>query len=146
MALDLLTDAELRAAARADLDRRRGDYAYVSPLPPDQRHPIDLPEWLVTDGSAEQRAPSNATRCESPPHRRLVAHVRAKSPISAQSCATPLAQDAPAARGLGTTRLGRAITRVIRSRPEACRDRALGARSACGHRSRRSSSSRRTAA
>jgi aminobenzoyl-glutamate utilization protein B len=53
MALELLTDSELRAAARADLDRRRGDYAYVSPLPPDQRHPIDLPGWLITDGSAE---------------------------------------------------------------------------------------------
>jgi aminobenzoyl-glutamate utilization protein B len=53
MALDLLTDEELRAAARADLERRRGDYAYVSPLPPEQRRPIDLPDWLVTDGSAE---------------------------------------------------------------------------------------------
>jgi aminobenzoyl-glutamate utilization protein B len=53
MALDLLTDEELRADARADLERRRGDYTYVSPLPPEQRHPIDLPEWLVTDGSAE---------------------------------------------------------------------------------------------
>jgi len=53
MALDLLTDEELRAAARADLDRRRGDYRYVSPLPPEQRHPIDLPEWVLADGSAE---------------------------------------------------------------------------------------------
>jgi hypothetical protein len=48
-----LTDADLRAAARADLDRRRGDYRYVSPLPPEQRHPIELPDWLVSDGSAE---------------------------------------------------------------------------------------------
>lgn len=53
MALDLLTDDQLRAQARADLDRRRGGYHYVSPLPPDQRHPIDLPDWLITDGSAE---------------------------------------------------------------------------------------------
>jgi aminobenzoyl-glutamate utilization protein B len=53
MALDLLTDDELRAEARADLDRRRGDYRYVSPLPPEQRRPINLPEWLITDGSAE---------------------------------------------------------------------------------------------
>jgi aminobenzoyl-glutamate utilization protein B len=53
MALDLLTDGELRAAARSDLDRRRGGYVYVSPLPPDQRHPIDLPEGLISDGSAE---------------------------------------------------------------------------------------------
>jgi len=53
MALDLLTDDELRAEARADLDRRRGDYQYVSPLPPEQRRPIDLPDWLVNDGSTE---------------------------------------------------------------------------------------------
>jgi aminobenzoyl-glutamate utilization protein B len=53
MALDLLTDEELRAAARSDFARRRGDYAYTSPLPPDQLHPIDLPDWLITDGSAE---------------------------------------------------------------------------------------------
>jgi aminobenzoyl-glutamate utilization protein B len=53
MALDLLTDAELVKQARADLDRRRGDYRYLSPLPPDQLHPIELPEWLVNDGSAE---------------------------------------------------------------------------------------------
>jgi len=53
MALDLITDDGLRAAARADLDRRRGDYRYVSPLPPEQRRPIDLPEWLIADGSAE---------------------------------------------------------------------------------------------
>jgi aminobenzoyl-glutamate utilization protein B len=53
MALDLLTDADLRAEARADLDRRRGDYRYVSPLPPEQRQPIDLPDWVVADGSAE---------------------------------------------------------------------------------------------
>jgi aminobenzoyl-glutamate utilization protein B len=53
MARDLLVDADLVAAARADLDRRRGSYRYVSPLPPEQRHPIDLPDWVVADGSAE---------------------------------------------------------------------------------------------
>jgi aminobenzoyl-glutamate utilization protein B len=54
MALDLLTDDQLRADAYADLERRRGaGYRYVSPLPPEQRHPIDLPDWLITDGSAE---------------------------------------------------------------------------------------------
>src|SRR5262249_44115983 len=52
-AVDLLTDEPLRAAARADFERRRGDYRFVSALPPEQRHPIDLPDWLVTDGSAE---------------------------------------------------------------------------------------------
>jgi aminobenzoyl-glutamate utilization protein B len=53
MAVDLLTDDELRAEAGADLRRRRGDYEYVSPLPPDQRQPIALPEWLINDGSTE---------------------------------------------------------------------------------------------
>jgi aminobenzoyl-glutamate utilization protein B len=53
MAVDLLTDDELRAEAHADLDRRRGDYQYVSPLPPEQRRPIALPEWLINDGSTE---------------------------------------------------------------------------------------------
>jgi aminobenzoyl-glutamate utilization protein B len=52
-AVDLLADEELRAEARADLERRRGDYRFVSALPPEQRHPIDLPDWLLTDGSAE---------------------------------------------------------------------------------------------
>jgi aminobenzoyl-glutamate utilization protein B len=52
-ALDLLTDDQLRTDASADLDRRRGDYRHVSLLPPEQRHPIDLPDWLITDGSAE---------------------------------------------------------------------------------------------
>jgi aminobenzoyl-glutamate utilization protein B len=52
-AVDLLTDGELCAEARADLERRRGDYRYVSALPPEQRHPIDLPDWLLADGSAE---------------------------------------------------------------------------------------------
>jgi aminobenzoyl-glutamate utilization protein B len=53
MAVDLLTDDELRAEARADLSRRRGHHEYVSPLPPDQRQPIALPDWLINDGSAE---------------------------------------------------------------------------------------------
>jgi aminobenzoyl-glutamate utilization protein B len=52
-ATDLLTDDQLRADAHDDLDRRRGEYRYVSPLPPEQRRPIDLPDWLIADGSAE---------------------------------------------------------------------------------------------
>jgi aminobenzoyl-glutamate utilization protein B len=52
-ALDLLTDAELRAAARADFVRRTAGYTYRSPLPPEQRQPLYLPEWLNSDGSAE---------------------------------------------------------------------------------------------
>jgi aminobenzoyl-glutamate utilization protein B len=52
MALDVLTDADLRKAARADLERRQGDYVYVSPLPPRQKRPIGLtPDGA--DGSVE---------------------------------------------------------------------------------------------
>lgn len=53
MGLDLLSDAELRAAARADLARRKGNYAYQSPLPSEQRQPLNLPQWLNSDGSVE---------------------------------------------------------------------------------------------
>lgn len=52
-ALDVLTDADLRAAARADFDRRTEGFTYTSPLPADQRHPIDLPQWMIADGSVE---------------------------------------------------------------------------------------------
>jgi aminobenzoyl-glutamate utilization protein B len=55
-ALDLLTDAELREAARSDFERRTAGYSYASPLPPEQRHPLYLPEWLNSDGSAEALA------------------------------------------------------------------------------------------
>lgn len=50
-ALDLLTDAQLRVAARADFDRRKGDYTYKSPLPAKQKHPLGLK--LSNDGSVE---------------------------------------------------------------------------------------------
>ena len=55
-ALDILIDAGLRAAARADFARRTEGFTYVSPLPPEQRRPYDLPEWLNSDGSAEALA------------------------------------------------------------------------------------------
>lgn len=48
-----MTDADLRTAARADFDRRTDGFTYSSPLPADQKHPIDLPDWITTDGSAE---------------------------------------------------------------------------------------------
>jgi aminobenzoyl-glutamate utilization protein B len=56
MALAVLTDAELRAAARADFEQRMAGATYVSPLPPEQRHPYALPAWLITDGSTEALA------------------------------------------------------------------------------------------
>lgn len=43
---DLMTQPALLAAARADLARRKGDTAYVSPLPPDRRVPRGLPDYM----------------------------------------------------------------------------------------------------
>ncbi|MBC8161300.1 MAG: peptidase dimerization domain-containing protein, partial [Roseiflexaceae bacterium] len=55
-ALDVLTDADLRAAARADFARRTAGFTYVSPLPPEQQQPYGLPAWLIADGSTEALA------------------------------------------------------------------------------------------
>jgi aminobenzoyl-glutamate utilization protein B len=44
--LDVLTDAGLREDARADFERRVGEHPYVSPLPPELKRPVGLPEWL----------------------------------------------------------------------------------------------------
>jgi aminobenzoyl-glutamate utilization protein B len=52
-ALDVLTDDELRAAARADFERRTKGFTYVSPLPDSQKQPLGLPDWLNIDGSTE---------------------------------------------------------------------------------------------
>jgi aminobenzoyl-glutamate utilization protein B len=41
-ALDVMTDSDLRAAARADFVARTGGRAYVSPLPPDRTTPLVL--------------------------------------------------------------------------------------------------------
>lgn len=54
---DLMTNAELRRAAKADLERRRGDYRYVSPLPPDQRQPPGIPERLLKTGDDDAVSP-----------------------------------------------------------------------------------------
>jgi aminobenzoyl-glutamate utilization protein B len=45
--LDILNDAELRQAARADFERRVADQPYVSPLPPEIKQPVGLPEWVA---------------------------------------------------------------------------------------------------
>ncbi|MFL5624481.1 MAG: amidohydrolase [Ktedonobacteraceae bacterium] len=42
--LDIMTDAELRQAARADFERRVSEKPYASPLPPEMKHPLGLPE------------------------------------------------------------------------------------------------------
>jgi aminobenzoyl-glutamate utilization protein B len=51
---DLMTDAELRAAARADFERRKGGRAYVSPLPEGKVRPEGIPQHLLLrDGHDE---------------------------------------------------------------------------------------------
>jgi aminobenzoyl-glutamate utilization protein B len=57
---DLLRDAGLRAAARADFDRRRGGTRFVSPLPADRREPIGLPDFLAKTGEDEIASPLRA--------------------------------------------------------------------------------------
>jgi aminobenzoyl-glutamate utilization protein B len=52
-ALDLMTDAELRAAARADFNKRTEGRPFISALPPKIKKPMGLPEWLNDDGTVE---------------------------------------------------------------------------------------------
>ncbi len=40
--LDILTDAELRQAARADFEQRVSEHPYVSPLSPEMKVPMGL--------------------------------------------------------------------------------------------------------
>jgi len=47
--IDIMTDAELRQAARTDFERRVSGQPYVSPLSPEMKHPLELPEWLTED-------------------------------------------------------------------------------------------------
>ncbi|MFL5693651.1 MAG: amidohydrolase [Ktedonobacteraceae bacterium] len=47
--IDIMTDAELRQAARADFERRVSGQPYVSPLSPEMKHPLGLPAWLAGD-------------------------------------------------------------------------------------------------
>ena len=44
---DLMTNADLRKAAQADLVRRRGDNKYVSPIPPEIKQPPGVPAYLI---------------------------------------------------------------------------------------------------
>src|SRR4029453_268347 len=52
-ALDVLTDADLRTAARADFERRTKGLTQKTPPPHDQKYPFALPQWMDTDGSTE---------------------------------------------------------------------------------------------
>jgi len=55
-ALDVVTHAELRAAARADFEQRTAEHEYVSPLRPEQLRPEGLPVLPTSDGSGEALA------------------------------------------------------------------------------------------
>ena len=50
---DLMTNADLRKAAKADLVRRRGDYKYVSPIPPEIKQPPGIPAHLIKGAGDE---------------------------------------------------------------------------------------------
>lgn len=41
---EIMTDGELREAARADFERRTQGRAYTSPLPPERKHPAKVPQ------------------------------------------------------------------------------------------------------
>jgi aminobenzoyl-glutamate utilization protein B len=45
--IDILTDEELRQAARADFERRVHGQPYVSPLSPEMKHPLELHVWVT---------------------------------------------------------------------------------------------------
>lgn len=45
--LDILTDADLRQAARADFERRTEGKPYISPLGPEMERPLEIPDWVL---------------------------------------------------------------------------------------------------
>jgi aminobenzoyl-glutamate utilization protein B len=51
-AMDILTDAELRTAARADFAQRMEGKVYASPLPESQITPLGLPGWVAEKAKA----------------------------------------------------------------------------------------------
>src|SRR5581483_2698073 len=46
---DILTDAGLRQAARSDFERRTSEKSYTPQLPPEMKHPLELPEWMLKE-------------------------------------------------------------------------------------------------
>jgi aminobenzoyl-glutamate utilization protein B len=51
--VDILTDADLRQAARDDFERRTNGKPYVSPLGPEMKHPLEIPDWVLQAQSVE---------------------------------------------------------------------------------------------
>lgn len=54
---DVLTDPDLRAAARADFETRRGDYRFVSPIPEGAGAPGTVPDRMTKVGGDEAVSP-----------------------------------------------------------------------------------------
>jgi aminobenzoyl-glutamate utilization protein B len=50
--IDILNDADLRQAARADFDRRTTGKPYVSPLGPEMERPLEIPDWVLQEVGA----------------------------------------------------------------------------------------------
>ncbi len=50
MGYDLMTDADLLTAAKADLAARLAKVPFVPALPPEQKEPIGIPDWLRKTG------------------------------------------------------------------------------------------------
>jgi aminobenzoyl-glutamate utilization protein B len=57
LGFDVLTDPELRKAAKEDLVRRTGGKPFVSPLPKEQTGPIGLPPELRKTGEDDFVSP-----------------------------------------------------------------------------------------
>lgn len=47
--IDILTNPELRQAARADFTSRVKDRPYISPLGPEIKHPLEIPDWVLQE-------------------------------------------------------------------------------------------------
>jgi aminobenzoyl-glutamate utilization protein B len=47
--VDILTDVDLRQAARADFERRTEGKPYVSPLGSEMEHPLEIPDWVLRE-------------------------------------------------------------------------------------------------
>src|SRR5215469_10016520 len=47
--VDILTDADLRQAARADFERRTNGKPYTSPLGPEMERPLEIPAWVLRE-------------------------------------------------------------------------------------------------
>jgi aminobenzoyl-glutamate utilization protein B len=55
---DIMTDADLRSAAKADLERRRGaNFTFRSALPPEQKSPIGIPDFIRRGAQDEIMSP-----------------------------------------------------------------------------------------